>query len=201
VRHARDADPSGAYVRRWVPELSHLPQKHIHAPWNAPRDFLGRAATAYPQRIIEDTDAARASFVQRVCHCRSIAPPSAFSKDGCDLISLPRTSGIAGPGIRALTERCFRQSDHKMSAQAQTSQGEGRGGKGRSSKGSGKGKGKSVPTPRETAGNSYPQRGPWQANSSASAADLTKDAPRQVYIERQPERRNRWRPRTSPSED
>ena len=26
-------DPHGAYIRRWVPELAPLTDKHIHAPW------------------------------------------------------------------------------------------------------------------------------------------------------------------------
>jgi deoxyribodipyrimidine photo-lyase len=29
-------DPSGAYVRRWVPELARVPTEHVHAPWKAP---------------------------------------------------------------------------------------------------------------------------------------------------------------------
>jgi deoxyribodipyrimidine photo-lyase len=31
-------DPQGTYVRRWVPELSAVPDKFIHAPWNMPAD-------------------------------------------------------------------------------------------------------------------------------------------------------------------
>ena len=33
-------DPSGAYVRRWVPELARLPNKYIHKPWTAPAAVL-----------------------------------------------------------------------------------------------------------------------------------------------------------------
>lgn len=29
-------DPSGAYVRRWVPELLRVPDRYIHRPWEAP---------------------------------------------------------------------------------------------------------------------------------------------------------------------
>ena len=36
-------DPTGAYIRRWVPEIAHLDDKHIHAPWTlglmAPPDY------------------------------------------------------------------------------------------------------------------------------------------------------------------
>ena len=30
-------DPEGKYVRKYVPELKHLPNKHIHKPWDAPQ--------------------------------------------------------------------------------------------------------------------------------------------------------------------
>jgi deoxyribodipyrimidine photo-lyase len=50
-------DPKGAYVRRWVPELEELPDKHIHTPWEAPADVLNAAGVrlgdSYPRPIIE----------------------------------------------------------------------------------------------------------------------------------------------------
>ncbi len=42
-------DPDGAYVRRWVPELAHLPGAAAHEPWRHP---LGYAA-GYPTRILD----------------------------------------------------------------------------------------------------------------------------------------------------
>lgn len=33
---AKKFDPDGAYVRRWIPELAHLPDDLIHEPWSAP---------------------------------------------------------------------------------------------------------------------------------------------------------------------
>ena len=42
-------DPLGDYVRRWVPELRHLPGAAAHEPWRDPRgrDF------GYPGRIVD----------------------------------------------------------------------------------------------------------------------------------------------------
>lgn len=50
-------DPDGAYVRRWVPELTGIPTKYLHEPWNASRDVLADAGIAigrdYPEPIVE----------------------------------------------------------------------------------------------------------------------------------------------------
>ncbi|MDX2052309.1 MAG: deoxyribodipyrimidine photo-lyase [Polyangiaceae bacterium] len=50
-------DASGAYVRRWVPELSKLPASHIHTPWLAPKAVLEKAGVVlerdYPLPIVE----------------------------------------------------------------------------------------------------------------------------------------------------
>ena len=35
VTQAERFDPDGAYVRRWVPELAHVPRRDLHAPWTA----------------------------------------------------------------------------------------------------------------------------------------------------------------------
>lgn len=41
-------DPDGAYVRRWCPELRHLPGKYIHRPWEH-----GSDVDAYPRPIVD----------------------------------------------------------------------------------------------------------------------------------------------------
>lgn len=40
VSQGEKFDPSGAYVRRWIPELAALPDRWIHKPWEAPEHVL-----------------------------------------------------------------------------------------------------------------------------------------------------------------
>jgi deoxyribodipyrimidine photo-lyase len=53
-------DPDGAYVKRFVPELSALPAKHLHAPWEAPESLLKDAGIVlgehYPEPIVDLKD-------------------------------------------------------------------------------------------------------------------------------------------------
>jgi deoxyribodipyrimidine photo-lyase len=48
VLQGQKFDPDGAYVRAHVPELRNLPQKHIHAPWEAPNP-----PRSYPAPIVD----------------------------------------------------------------------------------------------------------------------------------------------------
>ena len=49
-------DAGGAYVRHWVPELAQLPDKHLHAPWEAPDSVLEAAGVvlgrSYPKPVV-----------------------------------------------------------------------------------------------------------------------------------------------------
>ncbi len=55
VSQGQKFDPEGRYVRRWVPELQHLPDKWIHQPWAAPPEVLRNAGvrlgTGYPEPV------------------------------------------------------------------------------------------------------------------------------------------------------
>ena len=50
-------DPDGVYVRRWVPELAHLPNSVIHQPWSAtPLELASsgvQLGNTYPEPIID----------------------------------------------------------------------------------------------------------------------------------------------------
>jgi deoxyribodipyrimidine photo-lyase len=57
VRQGERFDPSGDYVRKWVPELETLADKWIHQPWEAPEQILEQAqiqlGTTYPEPIVD----------------------------------------------------------------------------------------------------------------------------------------------------
>ena len=57
VTQGEKFDPAGTYVRRWVPELSELPQKWIHKPWAASPEILAAAAVRlgenYPAPMVD----------------------------------------------------------------------------------------------------------------------------------------------------
>ena len=46
-------DPSGDYVKRWVPELMRVPVKFIHSPWKLSDAERKLAAPGYPERIVD----------------------------------------------------------------------------------------------------------------------------------------------------
>ncbi|MFN0117435.1 MAG: cryptochrome/photolyase family protein [Elusimicrobiota bacterium] len=61
ILQGKKFDPNGEYVRRWVPELSKLPNKWIHQPWEAPETllkdsgiFLGKN---YPAPLVNHAEA------------------------------------------------------------------------------------------------------------------------------------------------
>ena len=57
VAQGRKFDPEGRYVRRWVPELRHMPARYIHCPWEAPDSVLRNASVrlgnTYPLPIVD----------------------------------------------------------------------------------------------------------------------------------------------------
>jgi deoxyribodipyrimidine photo-lyase len=57
VTQGKRFDPDGVYVRRYVPEIADLPNKYIHAPWEAPADVLAAAGVSlddtYPSPVVD----------------------------------------------------------------------------------------------------------------------------------------------------
>ncbi len=57
VLQGQKFDPEGTYVRRWVTELTNLPDKYIHQPWATPKDILKDSGVSlgsnYPFAIVD----------------------------------------------------------------------------------------------------------------------------------------------------
>lgn len=66
VSQGEKFDPDGAYVRKWIPQLSRLRGKAIHAPWTADRATLARAGVTlgndYPLPIVDHAEARKAAL-------------------------------------------------------------------------------------------------------------------------------------------
>ncbi|CAM4195060.1 uracil-DNA glycosylase [Deinococcus marmoris] len=55
TRQAREQDPDGIFIRRWVPELADIPGDFLHAPW----EWSGAARLNYPPPIVDENRAGR----------------------------------------------------------------------------------------------------------------------------------------------
>jgi deoxyribodipyrimidine photo-lyase len=57
VTQAQKFDPDGVYLRRWLPELAALPDRHLFAPWEAPASILQAKdvtlGKTYPAPVVE----------------------------------------------------------------------------------------------------------------------------------------------------
>ncbi|WP_299203994.1 deoxyribodipyrimidine photo-lyase [uncultured Amphritea sp.] len=57
VTQGQKFDPDGSYVRRYLPELTDLPNRYIHTPWEAPAAVLSKAGvvlgSTYPLPILD----------------------------------------------------------------------------------------------------------------------------------------------------
>ncbi len=57
VTQGQKFDPNGDYVRKYVPEISELPDKYLHSPWEASANVLNmagiRLGDTYPQPIVD----------------------------------------------------------------------------------------------------------------------------------------------------
>jgi deoxyribodipyrimidine photo-lyase len=53
VKQSMDQDPSGEFIRRWVPELAAVPKAFIHTPWKWPE------LSGYPAPVVDHAEAVK----------------------------------------------------------------------------------------------------------------------------------------------
>ncbi|XP_069358731.1 cryptochrome-1 [Maniola hyperantus] len=81
VRLGRRLEPSGHYVRRYVPELAKMPVEYIYEPWRAPLDVQQKADCVigrdYPAPVVDHRAAAHRnrSAMQELRRVLEKAPP------------------------------------------------------------------------------------------------------------------------------
>ncbi len=75
ITQGKKFDPHGDYVRRWVPELKHVPARHIHQPWHAPDSVLNDAAVrldeTYPRPVVDHRFARERFLSTAASHLKS----------------------------------------------------------------------------------------------------------------------------------
>jgi deoxyribodipyrimidine photo-lyase len=63
TKQAREKDPEGRYIRRYVPELKDVPKEHLAEPWKMPeevqRESGVRVGAEYPEPVVEFDDERR----------------------------------------------------------------------------------------------------------------------------------------------
>eukprot|EP00929_Paragymnodinium_shiwhaense_P007476 TRINITY_DN111394_c0_g1_i1.p1 TRINITY_DN111394_c0_g1~~TRINITY_DN111394_c0_g1_i1.p1 ORF type:complete len:928 (-),score=91.94 TRINITY_DN111394_c0_g1_i1:37-2820(-) len=96
VYAAKNADPEGNYVRRWVPELAKLSTEYIHRPWDAPCELMNigvKLGVDYCKRMLIDLDEARKKHLRAISQVR-LKHPEMMHGDGTEYLFLKDGSRV-----------------------------------------------------------------------------------------------------------
>ena len=80
IKQSHDQDPSGRFIRTWVPELRNIDPEFVHEPWLAKRSlFANDALGTYPAPIVNNAEAMRLAK-DRIAAVRKSEPFRAAAK-------------------------------------------------------------------------------------------------------------------------
>jgi deoxyribodipyrimidine photo-lyase len=100
VKQAKDHDPDGGFVRRWVPELANVPLAYIFEPWTLPpllqSEFKCEIGVHYPAPIVDLQSASRAARDQ----VWAIRNNSAFKRVASAIVKQHASRNPAREGIK-----------------------------------------------------------------------------------------------------
>lgn len=106
TKQARDQDPQGAYIRRWVPELARVPLSFLAQPWLMPpamqREAGCRLDLDYPRPLVDEQLASAAA--KAALSARRRTPEALAQADAVQARHGSRRSGLpASPKPRRRT--------------------------------------------------------------------------------------------------
>ena len=68
IAFGKKTDPSGAYIRKWLPALKDMPDKYIYEPWSAPIEVQRRAGCVvgsdYPHPLVDHAEVSKQNMGQ-----------------------------------------------------------------------------------------------------------------------------------------
>ncbi|XP_070532664.1 cryptochrome-1-like [Ptychodera flava] len=111
VRYGRRMDPSGAYIRRYLPVLKDMPLRYLFEPWKAPKAVQEKAncivGKDYPLPIVNHKEASKKNYemMEEVVSClKKCAIPHCAPSDESEVRSfvwLPDHLAAGGRGCTA----------------------------------------------------------------------------------------------------
>ncbi|XP_064423184.1 cryptochrome-2 isoform X3 [Latimeria chalumnae] len=114
VGFGRRTDPSGDFVRRYLPKLKNFPSKYIYEPWNAPYSVQKAAkciiGVDYPKPIVVHAEASRLN-VERM---KQIYQQLSHYKGLCLLASVPAYTEDQG-SLHMESQACSSSADNLLS--------------------------------------------------------------------------------------
>ncbi len=107
VKQGFDQDPTGAFTRKWCPELRHIPDAFLHSPWIWPRarKVLGKS---YPMPVVDLTNSLRDARIKVF----GVRQTTRFHAEAATLIQKHASRKTKGAGRHFVNDRATLRRNH-----------------------------------------------------------------------------------------